>query len=145
MTSSTTIYIVRHGETDFNINHITQGHTDSTLTLNGVNQAGVLAKTFKDIKFDVAFASDLSRAYKTAEIILDGKDTLLNTSELLRERSYGKFDGKPSSIFIEENKDILQKLKTLHKLERRKIKFAPDIESDEEIDRLYSITLKCPI
>lgn len=134
MTSNSTIYIVRHGETDHNVNHITQGHTDSSLTLNGIKQAEDLALLFKDIQFDTIYSSDLSRAVHTAEIITIGKNLGINKSELLRERSYGVYDGRPSSIFVSENKEILEKLRTIPRLEKRKVKFAPDIESDEEIN-----------
>lgn len=134
MTSNSTIYIVRHGETDYNVNHITQGHTDSNLTENGIKQAEALAQVFKDIQFDIVYSSDLSRAKRTAEIITLDRNITVNTSKLLRERSYGMYDGRPSSIFVSENKEILEKLKTLPRLEKRKVKFAPDIESDEEIN-----------
>jgi len=128
-----TFYIVRHGETEHNINGMAQGHTDSPLTPDGLKQASDLARIFKDIQFDVAFASDLSRAYKTAEIILSGRGISVSTSKLLRERNYGKYDGGPSRIFKEENKEMLEKTKILPKQERRKMKLAPDIESDDEI------------
>lgn len=135
MISNSTIYIVRHGETDYNVNYITQGHTDSHLTENGIKQAETLAQLFKDTQFDIAYSSDLSRAKRTAEIILSNRKIKVNTSELLRERSYGIYDGRPSSIFISENKKMFEKLNTLSRLEKRKIKFANDIESDEEINK----------
>lgn len=133
MTPTSTIYIVRHGETEHNINGIAQGHTDSPLTPDGIKQATDLSFMFKDIQFDMAFASDLSRAYKTAEIILSGRDIKVTTSELLRERNYGVYDGRPARLFKEENMEMFELLKTLPLKEKRKIKFAPSIESDEEI------------
>lgn len=133
MSITNTFYIVRHGETEHNINGMAQGHTDSPLTPDGLKQASDLAIIFKDIQFDVAFASDLSRAYKTAEIILSGRSISVSTSKLLRERNYGKYDGGPSRIFKEENKEMLEKTKILPKQERRKMKLATDIESDDEI------------
>lgn len=132
MTSNTTIYIVRHGETEHNINGIAQGHTDSPLTPDGIKQAEDLAIIFKDINFDAVFSSDLSRAYRTAQIITSNKINI-GKSELLRERNYGKYDGGPSRLFKEENKEMHELLKTLPRLERRKIRFAPGIECDEEI------------
>ncbi len=133
MGNTSTFYIVRHGETEHNINGMAQGHTDSPLTPNGIKQATDLSMMFKDIPFDIAFASDLSRAYKTAEIILSGRDIKVTTSELLRERNYGIYDGRPARLFKEENMEMFELLKTLPLLEKRKIKFAPSIESDEEI------------
>jgi broad specificity phosphatase PhoE len=133
MTSTNTIYIVRHGETEHNINGIAQGHTDSPLTPDGIKQALDLAQMFKDIPFDIAFASDLSRAYKTAGIILSDRNIEVIKSELLRERNYGVYDGRPSKLFKEENMEMFELLKTIPRKEKRKIKFAPSIESDEEI------------
>jgi broad specificity phosphatase PhoE len=133
MTLANIIYIVRHGETEHNINGIAQGHTDSPLTPGGIKQALDLAQIFKDIPFDIAFTSDLSRAYKTAEIILFDRKIEIIKSELLRERNYGAYDGRPSKLFKEENMEIFELFKTLPRTEKRKIKFAPNIESDEEI------------
>ena len=132
MTSNSTIYIVRHGETEHNINGIAQGHTDSPLTPDGIKQAEDLALIFKDINFDAVFSSDLYRAYRTAEIVTSGKKSI-NKSELLRERNYGKYDGGPSRLFKEENLEMFELLKTLPRKEKRKVKFAEGIESDEEI------------
>jgi probable phosphoglycerate mutase len=142
MSPSSIIYIVRHGETDYNVKHITQGHTDSQLSGNGIKQAESLAEIFKDIQFDIVYSSDLSRAKKTAEIIIRNKNLSVNTSELLRERCYGQYDGRPSSIFINENKEMFERIKTLSKLELRKLKFAQDIESDEEINNRMVTFLK---
>jgi broad specificity phosphatase PhoE len=132
MTANSTIYIVRHGETEHNINGIAQGHTDSPLTPDGIKQAEDLALIFKDINFDSVFSSDLYRAYRTAEIVTSGRKSI-KKSELLRERNYGKYDGGPSRLFKEENLEMFELLKTLPRLEKRKVKFAEGIESDEEI------------
>lgn len=132
MASNSTIYIVRHGETEHNINGIAQGHTDSPLTPDGIKQAEDLALIFKDINFDAVFSSDLYRAYRTAEIITSGKKSI-KKSELLRERNYGEYDGRPSKLFKEENIEMFELLKTLPRNEKRKVKFTPSIESDEEI------------
>ncbi|MFZ2205439.1 MAG: histidine phosphatase family protein [Minisyncoccia bacterium] len=131
--SNCTIYIVRHGETEFNVANIMQGHTDSPLTETGVNQAKALGEVFKDINFDVVFSSDSLRARRTAEFILSDKNLMINTSKILRERNYGKYDGGAASIFREENKDKFEKIKTLNRFEKRMINITPDVESDEEM------------
>lgn len=129
----TTFYIVRHGETEYNVGGVVQGHSDSPLTENGIKQAQALRTTFKDVHFDTVFSSDLLRTQKTAEIIVLERKLIINTSKLLRERNYGRFDGGPAKAFREENKVMLEKIKTLSFEESRKVKFAPDVESDEEI------------
>jgi broad specificity phosphatase PhoE len=133
MTNPATIYIVRHGETVYNTQGIAQGHNDSSLTPQGIEQAESLRSELKNIHFDAAFSSDLLRAKRTAEIITLQRQLVINTTQLLRERSYGQYEGKPSSLFREESKKILDQIKDLTKEERRKVKFAPDVESDDEI------------
>ncbi len=63
------LYIVRHGETDHNINKIIQGHLNTPLNSNGIIQAQKIANRLKDINFDIIYSSDLSRAKTTAEEI----------------------------------------------------------------------------
>jgi broad specificity phosphatase PhoE len=134
MTNPATIYIVRHGETVYNTQGVIQGyHGDSSLTPQGIEQAESLRLEFKDMHFDAAFSSDLLRARRTAEIITLERQLIINTTQLLRERNYGRYEGGPTKIFKEENKEIMAKLKDLTLAERRKVKFAPDVESDDEL------------
>ena len=63
------IYIVRHGETDWNILKKLTGQTDIPLNLNGIKQAKEVREKLKNIKFDYVFSSPLKRAYETAKII----------------------------------------------------------------------------
>lgn len=63
----TTIYLIRHGESKANEKDVFIGHTDLELTELGQKQAQVTAAYLKDIKPDVIYASDLKRAYHTAE------------------------------------------------------------------------------
>ena len=62
MNKMTTFYIVRHGQTDWNVDRIVQGHKDSELTASGRAQAKDVAEKFKEIQFDHVFSSDLLRA-----------------------------------------------------------------------------------
>jgi broad specificity phosphatase PhoE len=88
------LYIVRHGETDWNIKGLVQGHTDIPLNEKGEWQAKQLARQFKKIHFDAAYSSDLLRARKTAEIIALEKKIIIKTIKALRERRFGRFEGK---------------------------------------------------
>lgn len=98
------IYIVRHGQTDWNANQKIQGHSDNALNKTGEEQARSLAQTFKHINFDAVYSSDLIRAKKTAELILVEKKLALETSKLLRERRMGKLEGKHFSEMDSINK-----------------------------------------
>lgn len=102
-----TLYLVRHGETEFNKAGIMQGHVDSPLTEEGVRQVEATRDNLKHVKFDAVFSSDLYRAQHTAEIIKLDKEILLQTSEFLRESNYGRFDGRPVKEYLEELKEKL--------------------------------------
>lgn len=56
------VYLVRHGETDANRQGIVQGQLDTQLNELGKNQAELVALRLRSVSFDIALASDLSRA-----------------------------------------------------------------------------------
>lgn len=89
-----TIYIVRHGETEWNVKKLVQGQTDIPLNKKGESQAKDLGKNLKKIKFDAVYSSDLLRAKQTAQLIMLEKKLAVETSELLRERRFGKLEGQ---------------------------------------------------
>jgi len=93
ITSYCTFYIVRHGETDWNVEHRAQGHTDIPINVRGEEQAKEAGKLLKDIHFDAAYSSDLVRARRTAEIIALDREMKVKTTQLLREQHFGKFEG----------------------------------------------------
>jgi len=128
-----TIYIVRHGETEWNVKKIMQGHKDSKLTKKGINQAKDTAKRLKKIKFDKVFSSDLGRAKKTAEILALEHKLIVKTHKALRERSFGKYDGQKLKKFQEELKELLQKFEDLNDQEKFKYKMPYDNKSWEDI------------
>jgi probable phosphoglycerate mutase len=64
MTVIARLYVIRHGETEWNRARIIQGQADSQLNDLGETQAAMTGETLKAIYFDKAFTSDLSRASK---------------------------------------------------------------------------------
>ena len=71
------IYLVRHGETDWNLQERMQGQADNPLNDTGRKQAKIVADKLREINFDAAFSSTLCRAAATAEIILGQQKDLL--------------------------------------------------------------------
>lgn len=91
------IYVVRHGQTDYNKKSLFQGQKDIPLNEIGISQAKDMAKKFKEINIDKIFVSPLSRAYETAKYISKTIGIEPQIEEGLIERSFGEMEGKPNS------------------------------------------------
>lgn len=98
----TTLYLVRHGETVDNANHIMQGQTQGELNDKGREQARELAVQMSSEHIDVFVASDLWRAVETCRILAEPYGAEVITTELLRERDWGSFTGR----YIPDLKDV---------------------------------------
>lgn len=90
-----TIYLVRHGQTLFNVHHKIQGTCDSPLTKLGIKQAKAVRNYFtrNNIKFDAAFCSTQERASDTLEIITNHQLPYTRLKQL-REKSHGEYEGQ---------------------------------------------------
>ncbi len=89
----TTIYFVRHGETDANKKGIFQGHLDVPLSCFGRRQASMAALALKEVPFDAVYSSDLKRAKETSEAIMKYQNCRLVLDARLREVHLGIFQG----------------------------------------------------
>jgi broad specificity phosphatase PhoE len=88
------VYIVRHGETDYNLTGRWQGTLDVPLNSKGREQAQATAGAFAGIPIGKIYASDLSRAFETAKAIANANGvTSIHTDTRLREISVGVFQG----------------------------------------------------
>lgn len=92
----TTIYLVRHGETDWNRRALYQGTTDVSLNEDGRRQARALAERLRETRWDAAYTSPLRRATDTAEAVLQGSGVPARVLPELREISYGLWQGRGS-------------------------------------------------
>lgn len=137
-----TLYLVRHGETEWNVQKINQGQSESPLTENGIRQAGEAAEKLKNVNFEAIFSSDLSRAHRTAEIIKLDRDIIIETSKLLRERSHGSFEGKHFEVLENELKEKMEEREKLSEDEYHSFRLAPDIETDEELMQRFFLQLR---
>jgi len=90
---TTTILLIRHGQTDYNLARRWQGHLDIPLNDRGRRQAHLLAIRLSKVPIRAVFTSDLARARETAEIVarLHNLDPIANAA--LRERYAGQFQG----------------------------------------------------
>lgn len=86
------LYIVRHGQTDWNVRQLRQGRTDIELNETGIEQALELRDKLKSVKIDVCYVSPLKRAMKTAQIICEDRVPIIR-EELLTEKCFGKTEG----------------------------------------------------
>lgn len=89
---------MRHGETDWNLSRFVQGQDDrGRLTDEGRAQSQRVAASLRENDFHYVIASDLTRAQQTAKIISNELNLPLLSDPLLRERSYGIYEGGPLS------------------------------------------------
>lgn len=115
---TTTVYLIRHGETDWNVNGRWQGHTDVPLNDVGRKQAELLAQRLRDegVRFDAIYSSDLTRAYQTAWQVGAAVRVAVQLLPPLREIDLGSWGGLTSAqirerypvefALIEQGQDI---------------------------------------
>ncbi|MBA3815466.1 MAG: histidine phosphatase family protein [Parachlamydiaceae bacterium] len=91
-----TFYIVRHGETEWNVIRRIQGHIDIPLNDTGRLQAMNFATRFQNFYFTSCYSSGLMRACDTAKIILNEKIPKIEIylDRRLRIRLFGNWEGK---------------------------------------------------
>ena len=90
------LYLIRHGQSTYNLENRFTGWKDVDLTNLGIKQAKEAAQLLRDNHFDLAFTSNLIRAQKTLNIILDELqiDLEIIKNEALNERDYGNLVGQ---------------------------------------------------
>ncbi len=92
-----TLYVVRHGESEWNALGVWTGSRDVHLSEKGFHEAALLGRAFADIKIDQAYTSQQIRALETLEGILGASqqfDVPFERSKALNERDYGQYTGK---------------------------------------------------
>ncbi len=88
-----TLLLIRHGETAWNAEHRIQGSLDIPLSATGIWQAGRLAERLAAERIDAVYASDLARAWLTAEPVAARLGLEPRADVRLRERCFGVFEG----------------------------------------------------
>lgn len=90
------LWLVRHGQTDWNAAGRIQGHTPTELNAIGRQQAAALAGQLADKKFAAIWSSDLPRASQTADALAKPHNLPVHFTPDLRERSFGQYEGASS-------------------------------------------------
>ncbi|MDR2659600.1 MAG: histidine phosphatase family protein [Spirochaetaceae bacterium] len=97
-----TIYVVRHGQTIFNLMDKVQGISDGVLTEKGITGAVNMGKGLRGVQFNAVYSSDLKRAVDTACIAMEQnratKQWEVIEKKELREVSFGVFEGDPNRV-----------------------------------------------
>jgi len=103
------IYLVRHGQTEWNRTHRFQGRSDIPLDAEGQAQVRRTADALKDVPFDAIYASPLSRAVETAEIIRAHHSGIpLIKEQGFIEMELGEFDGMASRKWMTDYADFMK-------------------------------------
>jgi probable phosphoglycerate mutase len=126
----TTITMIRHGETEWNVSMRLQGYQDSQLTQQGMQQVQQVAGALSKRSFNVLISSDQGRAVKTAEGINRHHNLNLILNKNMRERNFGIMEGLT-------REQIAQKFPEVHDgyMKRKSEYQVPDGES---LFQLYS-------
>ncbi len=123
------IFLVRHGETNWNKEGRFQGQRNIPLNNNGKEQAEKASKYLREINFNKAFSSSMDRPYETAQIILQhNSDLEITKIERLVEISHGLWEGKLENEIKEEWPELL---KNWH--EKPEVVIMPEGESIKEV------------
>lgn len=92
------LYVIRHGQTDWNVEGKTQGSIDIKLNETGKEQAEKVKNELMNTRIDVVLCSPRNRCKETAKIVSEGRDVQIIELDELRERDFGEFEGKKKNI-----------------------------------------------
>lgn len=104
---TTTLILIRHGETHYNRDRRYQGHKDTPLTRKGKKQAKDIALRLSNEPLDAIYSSDLKRTRYTAEVINRYHSLMINILPQLREIDFGGWEGKTHDEIQREWKGLL--------------------------------------
>jgi alpha-ribazole phosphatase len=132
----TRLCLVRHGQTDWNIEGRYQGQSDVPLNENGRAQARALARQLQEHSFTAIYSSDLQRAKETAEIIAAVVKLPVISDRRLREINQGEWEGQQVDIIRSRYSNLWQQ----RSVDPAKVR-PPGGETVEEVARrVYAVT-----
>ena len=89
------LYLIRHGETEYNDQQRFQGYAEIPLNDVGIRQAMLLARSMSDVELDVVYSSDIRRTVMTATVLSAVTGAPIVYEERYRERNPGELVHKP--------------------------------------------------
>ena len=93
------LLVIRHGQTDWNLQKKMQGSADIPLNGTGLEQAAQARNALSQREYDAIYCSPLTRAKQTASVVNGGSLSGVRIDQRLKERDYGEFEGTPKSSF----------------------------------------------
>ena len=96
------LYILRHGETQWNVQKRLQGASDTELNENGIALAEKTGEALKEIPFYCCFTSPLKRAKDTAKLALYNREVPIYEDNRIQEICFGEWEGENSSLLPQE-------------------------------------------
>src|SRR5574338_121077 len=105
------LLLIRHGQTDWNVEGRWQGHLDEPLNAAGVKQAQALGDYLRERPISAVYSSDLGRARVTAERIAEPHGLSVNTDARWREQNLGVFQGLTTSEINGKYPDEMRQLR----------------------------------
>ncbi len=140
------LILVRHGETEWNKQRRYQGQTDIPLSARGRQQAELVAERLTSQKIDAIYASDLKRAWETAQIVAEKSVVNVSSEPRLRELKFGILEGLtfdeaqtqyPDMIaaWLEDFNNTPESAETIHAFNARIVSLLDDLKGkhDEQI------------
>ncbi len=114
-----TLYFVRHGETQYNIEKRMQGFCDSPLTDKGIQQAKAVGAGLASIDFKAVYASESQRVLDTAKFALGERDLSVSTDARLKEMNFGVLESLLEEEIISEHGNILERIFSMSDIDFR--------------------------
>ena len=109
----TTLYLIRHGRTDWNEEGRYQGQCDPPLNALGQQQAQEAAAALGDVPWTALYSSDLARAQQTAQVLSDLINAPVQLDPRLREIDVGQWAGKPFHIIRSRAPELYAQWRTV--------------------------------
>lgn len=129
------LYLVRHGQTNLNKEHIVQGIINAKLNDTGINQAKKIKKEIDKLSIDLVISSPLDRTRETTSIILGNRNIDIIYDERIIERGAGELEGKSDKYYdhikawnYKLNTDLNNSIERVQNLLERAKSFLEDIK-----------------